>query len=228
MPYKAWSCFKNRAYIQASAWAGVFVLILAGTAHYQYARSQVLNPHQKTEVLAKILHSFQPWGRNNILTAIAQHPHANVSILEEIWKDPEASEGARAAVLKSPYTPRWIFEEVLVRPVDYTLYASVAENPFVSPDLIEKLAQQALLYSGPHKNLVHTFVLAALVRRDDLSPELLQKILNTEQPEYFLVFALAQSSRVSCEEKAQLRRRTQEPLAHREIEAGLRKSGCPQ
>ncbi len=205
----------------------VFMLAWIGFSHHLSLKFVQENGRTSSE-LASVVLSRPFWGHERLLEEILKHPAVDQGLLETIWSSARATGAIRNQVLAHPAARKDWMRSVILARVDYSAYAAIASNPNLDAQTLRELANRSLAYEGPERKLIHTYVLAELIRREDLPDELRQSILQVQNPEYFLVFALAQSPQITCPEKIALRNRIQDPLSIREIEAGLRLFSCQE
>ena len=205
----------------------VFMLAWVGLSHHLSLKF-VRESGRTSSELARVVLSRPFWGHERLLEEILRHPAVDQGLLETIWSSSRATGAIRNQVLAHPAAHKdWMLSVILAR-VDYSAYAAIASNPNLNAETLRELANRSLAYEGPERKLIHTYVLAELIRREDLPDDLRQNILQVQNPEYFLVFALAQSPQITCPQKIALRNRIQDPLSIREIEAGLRLFSCQE
>lgn len=227
--FTTWDIFRgerstNKLLLALSAWAVITYTGAAGVI-WKSALEEAGAPGAPETSLKRSYNRWLPFGKISVQIAAAENPSVTSGVLRDLWTIAEGS--VKAKILENPKTPADILDSAARSQPDYFLHSALAANPALSPEMIGAMIESCTRPDAPNRNLLATYVLANLARRDDLSAEHLKLLLEEARrhPAYFFVFALANSPKVTCEQISEFLSSAEE-LTQREVSAAQRRKGC--
>lgn len=178
----------------------VILMSLSAAAYYRKhsMMRQATDPQAEAATLTTLTQSWIPFGRQDVLLALAGNPAAPGELLHELSQLPDSS--IQGAVAQNPATGMATLNMLLQKPKDYYLFGALALNPNLTESQIDIILQvdSAMFPSPTEYRLYQNSVLGPLARHPNLSEVQFQTLLNWPQPEYFLVYGLIESGRADC------------------------------
>ena len=157
---------------------------------------------------------------------LAKDPTTQAEILEELFQRKDAT--LLKALAGNERISRenfiWIMDN---RSLDYDIMATAITNSKLSFEHVQQLIKikKAEFKSDVEYQLYQTYVWAKLAKRSDVSQELLQELAAKEDPQHFLIIALLETERLSCQEMQKFLPQPNQVLVNM-INQSLQKKGC--
>jgi hypothetical protein len=213
---------KSKLLLAATAWV-LIAYVATASVLWKKSLSEAREPQANEESLRIAAQRWLPFGKSSVELAVVENPAVTPAILSELW--PAADNSVKSLILENPKTPAAILESVAREPPDYFLHSALARNPALTPALMEKIVANSVKPDVPDRDLVETHVLSALVRRKDLPAPLFRRILAIDSPSYFLVYAIVNNEKVTCEQAKSFLGSPDE-LTVREVRAAMGRKSC--
>jgi hypothetical protein len=162
------------------------------------------------------------------------------SILQEIIRSPKIPLEVQKAILaggkpgllgrlaENPNIAEEIFSDIALMKPDYQTHYAVAESPKLKAAQMEHLLVTEVnrFPSSTEFHLYQTYVLAKLVKRQELTEAQFRKVVGIPEPETFLLYALLESPYLRCANFSGFSG-GQNPVLENAIQAKREKLGCP-
>lgn len=186
-----------------SLWRGITFVFFAMLAFIIYAANQDLriardplsSPHQ----LEKIYNSIHIYHKKKIFEGLAENEQTPYEILIKISR--LNSPSVLAHLGANTKATEEMLQPLLNHKPSYEVHWGLASNPNVSKKFVDFLisAQQKDFSSDKEWHLYETYILAKLVKNPAVTLEQFRVVESQNPNEYFLVMALVESSKSSCE-----------------------------
>lgn len=210
----------------ASALIVAALLVGGALLLYRNALAVASDPQSQPDALMAVSQRWIPLWRENVIVELAKNPATPGNLLTAIA---EAGQNSRLVSLvgANPGTPLPTLENIAAGPRSYERVAGLAENPRITPAIVERLANVARsdFRDDIEYKLYQTFVLAELARNPATPQPAFDRLAARDQPEYFLAVAIIYADRASCAQIARVAEKGGE-LLRNTARSQLQKRGC--
>jgi hypothetical protein len=182
----------------ASAFVAVAVLFGGAVFLHRDALAVASNPQSSPDDLMAVSQRWLPLWREDVIFALAQNPSTPAALLSAMAA--QDSHHLVSLVGANPNTPLAALEQIAAGVRNYERVAGLAENPRITPAIVERLVNVARgdFRGDLEYKLYQTFVLAALARNPATPQAVFDRLAALDKPEYFLAVAIIYAERASC------------------------------
>lgn len=211
----------------ASAFVAMAVLFGGSVLLYRDAMAVASDSFSPPEDLMAVSQRWLPLRREEVIFALAQNPATPGNLLSTMAA--QDSYHLVSLVGANPGTPLAALEQIAAGSRSYERVAGLAENPRITPAIVERLAKVARgdFRGDLEYKLYQTFVLAALARNPTTPQPVFDRLAALDKPEYFLAVAIIYAERASC---AQIARAGEtggdNPVLRSTAQSQLKRRGC--